>query len=105
MEFMQKRRLMSGQHGFTLIEMLVSMALLGVLSGVAVLVLPGVGDSATVSACRSEKSMVRSALGAAQVTAGNWEAHINGGAPATKYWEVSGGVVVQKSGVTPPAGC
>jgi prepilin-type N-terminal cleavage/methylation domain-containing protein len=105
MEFMRKRRSMAGQAGLTLIEMLVVMALLGILSGVAAFVSSGITESGELGACRSEKNAVRGALGAAEVTAGTWEDHIDSGAPATQYWEVTGGAVVQKSGVTPPAGC
>lgn len=105
MEFMRQRRSMAGQGGFTLIEMLVVMALLSVLSGIAVFASSGIENTGAVGACRSEKTAVRSALGAAEVTAGTWEDHIDGGAPATQYWEVAGGAVVPKSGVTPPTGC
>ena len=105
MEFMRKRRSMAGQGGFTLIEMLTVMALLGILSGTAVLASSGIDGGATVSACRSEKSTVRSALGASRVTAGNWGDHIEGGASATQYWEVSAGNVAAKSGVVIPSGC
>jgi prepilin-type N-terminal cleavage/methylation domain-containing protein len=105
MEFMQKRRSMAGQGGFTLIELLVVMAVLGILSGIAVLGVSGIEEGATVSACRSEKTTVRGALGASEVTAGNWADHIAGGATATRYWEVSAGNVTAKSGVLIPAGC
>ena len=49
------------QHGFTLIEMLVVIIILGVLAAVVILAVGGLNNSSQTSACNTEKKTIQTA--------------------------------------------
>lgn len=53
--------------GFTLVELLIVIAILGVLAGVVVFSVAGIQDNSQTAACRTEASTVRAAEEAAYV--------------------------------------
>jgi len=56
------RSSLRGQGGFTLIEMLVVIALFGILTGVVVLAMGGISNNANDSACSAERHLIETAL-------------------------------------------
>jgi prepilin-type N-terminal cleavage/methylation domain-containing protein len=64
MKFVGRR----GEQGFTLIEMLVVLAILAVLSGVVVVALGNSEHSAHVASCRTERSSVIHAFAASKTS-------------------------------------
>ncbi|MGM0373515.1 MAG: type II secretion system protein, partial [Chloroflexota bacterium] len=54
--------LMKEEGGFTLVELLVTIAILAVLFGVVTLTLTGVGSDAQTTVCDAEKGVVQSAM-------------------------------------------
>ena len=55
-------KLFKAEGGFTLVELLVTIAILGVLFGIVTLTLSGVGDEAEGTLCDVEKAVVQSAM-------------------------------------------
>ena len=55
-------KLFKSEGGFTLVELLVTIAILGVLFGIVTLTLSGVGDDAQSVVCDAEKAVVQSAM-------------------------------------------
>ncbi len=55
-------KLFKSEGGFTLVELLVTISILGVLFGIVTLTLSGVGSDAQDSVCASETHLVQSAL-------------------------------------------
>ncbi len=55
-------KLFKSEGGFTLVELLVTISILGVLFGIVTLTLTGVGSDAQDSVCASETHLVQSAL-------------------------------------------
>ena len=51
----------SDESGFTLVELLVVVAILGILAGVVVFSVAGIQDNAQTSACKTEASTVKTA--------------------------------------------
>lgn len=49
------------ESGFTLVELLIVIAILGILAGVVVFSVAGITDDGTTSACKTEVSTVRTA--------------------------------------------
>lgn len=55
-------KLFKAEGGFTLVELLVTIAILGVLFGIVTLTLSGVGDNAQTVVCDTEEFVVQSAI-------------------------------------------
>ncbi len=60
------------EGGFTLLELLIVMAVLGILAGIVVFSLQGVGSSATVAACQSDFATTTEAVTAYQAQMGGY---------------------------------
>ena len=60
-------------EGFTLVELLVVIVILGILAAVVVFAVGGIGDKGTTSACKADRSALETAEEAyfAEPTAGN----------------------------------
>ncbi len=60
----------SGQKGFTLVELIVVIAVLGILAAVVVFSVSNVNSSASNSACKTDASEIRTAVAAYQAQNG-----------------------------------
>lgn len=56
------KKLFKAEGGFTLVELLVTLAILGVLFGIVTLTLSGVGSDAQETVCDAELGVVQSAI-------------------------------------------
>lgn len=56
------KKYFKAEGGFTLVELLVTIAILGVLFGIVTLTLSGVGDTAQIDICAAEAEVVQSAM-------------------------------------------
>jgi prepilin-type N-terminal cleavage/methylation domain-containing protein len=64
MNIIEHRKAMAGQGGFTLVELLVVVAILGILAGVAVFAVGNLTGNANRNACQIEVRSVRTAVAA-----------------------------------------
>ena len=96
MNKLQKRVQQRGEGGFTLIELLVVIAILAILAGVVVFAVGNSTKNAEVSACKTERASVITAIAAADMSnkvnaSGPYEqpaAYLKG---TQKYFTISGG--------------
>jgi len=117
MNKLQKRVQQRGQGGFTLIELLVVIAILAILAGVVVFAVGNSTKNADVSACKTEKASIITAISAADTSnkvnpSGSYEgpgAYLKG---TQKFFTVtwSGntttlGAVTVTNGTMPGTGC
>ncbi len=66
MDMIKKRAAMRGQSGFTLVELLVAVAILAILAGVAVFAVGNLTTGAEDAACDTERKTVITAIAAYQ---------------------------------------
>ncbi|MCK8816853.1 type II secretion system GspH family protein [Natroniella sulfidigena] len=66
------RRRLGGEEGFTLVELMLVIVVLGVLAGVAVPRLTGVGDQAERSALEANARTVQNSIDMYHTMTGNW---------------------------------
>ena len=84
---MEKKR--SGEGGFTLVELLIVIIILGILAAIVVLAIGGLSDTAQTATCKSGGTAIESAEDAGYAstdpnTYGDGAALWAGGAPASK---------------------
>lgn len=94
-----KLRAMKEDEGFTLVELLVVISILGVLAGIVVFSISGVQDSSHSAACSSDKAILQTAQEAyfakngafaADVTALSAAGFLGSGTTSTTYWDTTG---------------
>ena len=91
-------KLFKSEEGFTLVELLVTIAILGVLFGIVSLTLAGVGGDAQTTVCAAEIAVVQSAMDIYLAeTAGNT---IAAGSPAAQISEAATGFQQYLRGTT-----
>jgi len=90
MDMIKKRMAMRGQSGFTLVELLVAVAILAILAGVAVFAVGNLTSDAGVSACRAEKDTLVTANTAANASSSLTDTYTtNLGSNTPKYFTAS----------------
>jgi prepilin-type N-terminal cleavage/methylation domain-containing protein len=75
MDMIKKRMAVRGQSGFTLVELLVAVAILAILAGVAVFAIGNLTSTADTNACKTEKDTFTTAAAAGQ--AANSKPYLN----------------------------
>jgi prepilin-type N-terminal cleavage/methylation domain-containing protein len=68
MDMIKQRAAMRGQGGFTLVELLVAVAILAILAGVAVFAVGNLTSGANEAACETEAQTIKTAVAAANAT-------------------------------------
>lgn len=103
MNKLQKRVQQRGQGGFTLIELLVVIAILAILAGVVVFAVGNSSKNAEVSACKTERASIVTAIAAARTAnlvndANSKEGiadYLSSDLTKLSYFTVTGGTVTQ----------
>jgi len=83
------------QRGFTLVELLIVIVILGILAGIVVFAVGNVTSNAKTNACSTEKSTISTALEAYKANTGAYP--VDGTAPIKAIDMLTGG-----NGATPP---
>ncbi len=86
MDMIKKRMAMRGQSGFTLVELLVAVAILAILAGVAVFAVGNLTSGAATNACEVERDTLVTAANAAIAKNGvdtAYDDYLDG---SLKYW-------------------
>ncbi len=90
MDMIKKRAAMRGQSGFTLVELLVAVAILAVLAGVAVFAVGGLTSGAGANACKTERDTILTAINTSRAQTPNNVnpgTYIQGGTGSLKYFQ------------------
>jgi len=90
MDMIKKRMAMRGQSGFTLVELLVAVAILAVLAGVAVFAVGNLTQGAGANACKTERDTILTAINTSKAQTPNNvnpATYIQGGYASLKYFD------------------
>ncbi len=93
MDMIKKRAAMRGQSGFTLVELLVAVAILAVLAGVAVFAVGNLTGQSEAAACETEGETLVTAATAAQASPDSTDTvddYLQGGTASLKYFDNTG---------------
>jgi prepilin-type N-terminal cleavage/methylation domain-containing protein len=71
------RRASGDDHGFTLLELLIVLVILGVMAAIVVFAVGGMDQASAVTACRSDYKTVETALGAYEGEKGSSATSVN----------------------------
>ncbi|MDP9331350.1 MAG: prepilin-type N-terminal cleavage/methylation domain-containing protein [Actinomycetota bacterium] len=71
------------ESGFTLIELMIVIVILGVLAGIVIFAVGGITDTGNVAACKSDVKTVEVAVEAYKAKNGSYPAALDGGATST----------------------
>ncbi len=96
MDMIKKRAAMRGQGGFTLVELLVAVAILAILAGVAVFAVGNLTSQSGVAACRTEGDTLRTAAQSAEVTGDPVSTYLEG---TLKYFNAATGARINTAEV------
>ena len=102
MDMIKKKAAMRGQGGFTLVELLVAVAILAILAGVAVFAIGNLTEQSGVAACNTEGETLVTAYAAAEAspsptdTAGDY---VEGGLGGLKYFDGTTGARINTDDV------
>ena len=72
------RALRANEKGFTLVELLIVIVILGILTGIVVFAVSGITDRGVTAACKSDKKVVEVAVEAYYA---KWSVYPDGGVP------------------------
>jgi prepilin-type N-terminal cleavage/methylation domain-containing protein len=70
------RRAREDQGGFTLIELMIVIIILGVLAGIVIFSVRGITDRGNVAACKTDLSSITTAVEAYRTQTGSFPAHL-----------------------------
>jgi len=84
----------TSESGFTLIELVIVIVILGILAGIVVFAVGNLGTNAKTNACNTEKQTISTALEAYKANTGAYPANGPGAVVAMDYLTGSNGAVV-----------